>query len=219
MNINININTYIRLSLTKKGQALCELNQFDEAVLSLQKAHELSKELNEYYGEEITRSIRNAKRRRWSSLEERRIKQEIELQTYLRRLMLEDKEKQIAAAAAAATSAETTNTSPEAIKAFYQQRADELTRLFNENDSRRRKREVPDYLCGKISFELMRDPVITPSGITYDRVDIEQHLQRVGRFDPVTRTALTIDQLTPNLAMKEVVENFIAENEWIDGAF
>ena len=39
------------------------------------------------------------------------------------------------------------------------------------------KREVPDYLCGKISFELMRDPVITPSGITYDRKDIEEHLQ------------------------------------------
>ena len=39
------------------------------------------------------------------------------------------------------------------------------------------KRDVPDYLCGKISFELMRDPVITPSGITYDRTDIEEHLQ------------------------------------------
>ena len=39
------------------------------------------------------------------------------------------------------------------------------------------KREVPDYLCGKISFEIMKDPVITPSGITYDRKDIEEHLQ------------------------------------------
>ena len=29
------------------------------------------------------------------------------------------------------------------------------------------RREVPDYLCGKISFELMSDPCITPSGITY----------------------------------------------------
>ena len=38
-------------------------------------------------------------------------------------------------------------------------------------------RDVPDYLCGKISFEIMKDPVITPSGITYDRKDIEQHLQ------------------------------------------
>lgn len=39
------------------------------------------------------------------------------------------------------------------------------------------KREIPDYLCGKISFELMREPCITPSGVTYDRKDIEEHLQ------------------------------------------
>ena len=31
-------------------------------------------------------------------------------------------------------------------------------------------RDVPDYLCGKISFELMVDPYITPSGITYPHV-------------------------------------------------
>jgi len=39
------------------------------------------------------------------------------------------------------------------------------------------RRDVPDVLCGKISFELMRDPVITPSGVTYDRKDIDEHLQ------------------------------------------
>jgi len=39
------------------------------------------------------------------------------------------------------------------------------------------RREVPDILCCKISFEIMRDPVITPSGITYERKDIEEHLQ------------------------------------------
>ncbi|VDN33729.1 unnamed protein product [Gongylonema pulchrum] len=79
-----------------------------------------------------------------------------------------------------------------------------LNSLFAQVDERRRKREVPDFLCGKISFELLRDPVITPSGITYDRADIKEHLQRVGHFDPVTRAPLTADQLIPNLAMKEV---------------
>ena len=29
------------------------------------------------------------------------------------------------------------------------------------------KREVPDYLCGKISFDLMKDPCVAPSGVTY----------------------------------------------------
>lgn len=75
-------------------------------------------------------------------------------------------------------------------------------------------RDVPDYLCGKISFEVMRDPVITPSGITYDRKDIEEHLQRVGHFDPITRQPLKSNQLIPNLAIKEVVDIFLSENEW-----
>uniref|UniRef100_A0A1I7WIM7 RING-type E3 ubiquitin transferase n=1 Tax=Heterorhabditis bacteriophora TaxID=37862 RepID=A0A1I7WIM7_HETBA len=83
-------------------------------------------------------------------------------------------------------------------------------------DERRRKREIPDYLCGKISFELLRDPVITPSGITYDRADIKQHLQRVGHFDPVTRAPLSESELIPNLAMKEVIENFLSENPWAE---
>lgn len=72
----------------------------------------------------------------------------------------------------------------------------ELNQLFAKVDERRRvrniflkfvfklifsliiqKREVPDYLCGKISFEILQEPVITPSGITYDKKDLEEHLQ------------------------------------------
>lgn len=106
--------------------------------------------------------------------------------------------------------------------------------MFHEQQ----KRDVPDYLCGKISFEIMKEPVISPGlvlfslmhsynlefeliscspqnrGITYDKKDIEEHLQRVGHFDPVTRQPLTIDKLIPNLAMKEVVDAFLIENEW-----
>ncbi|KAF8386015.1 hypothetical protein PRIPAC_75157 [Pristionchus pacificus] len=91
---------------------------------------------------------------------------------------------------------------------------DKLNYLFAQVDDRRRRREIPDYLCGKISFELLEDPVITPSGITYDRADIREHLQRVGHFDPVTRAPLEEDQLIPNLAMREVVDNFLSENPW-----
>ena len=47
-------------------------------------------------------------------------------------------------------------------------------------DERRQQREVPDYLCDKISFELLTDPVITPSGITYNKKG--NH-----RFDPMLR--------------------------------
>ena len=93
-------------------------------------------------------------------------------------------------------------------------RVAEVSAMFAKVDERRQRREVPDYLCGKISFELLKEPVITPSGITYDRKDIEEHLHRVGHFDPVTRTKLTSDQLISNYAMKEVVDAYLNENEW-----
>lgn len=40
--------------------------------------------------------------------------------------------------------------------------------------------------------------------------------QRVGHFDPVTRTDLVQDQLIPNLAMKEVIDTFLEENPWAE---
>lgn len=76
-------------------------------------------------------------------------------------------------------------------------------------DDRRQKRDIPDYLCGKISFELLKDPVVTPSGITYDRADIKEHLSKVGHFDPITRAPLTADQLIPNLVSKMVFEDLV----------
>ena len=40
--------------------------------------------------------------------------------------------------------------------------------------------------------------------------------QRVGHFDPVTRNQLKINQLIPNLAMREVIGNFVEQNEWVE---
>ena len=50
--------------------------------------------------------------------------------------------------------------------------------------------------------------------LLYFRKDITEHLERVGHFDPVTRTKLTQDMLVPNYAMKEVVDDFVSGNEW-----
>lgn len=39
--------------------------------------------------------------------------------------------------------------------------------------------QVPDYLCCKITLNIFQDPVIAPSGITYERAMIIKHLQKV----------------------------------------
>ncbi|KMZ60398.1 U-box domain protein [Zostera marina] len=89
-----------------------------------------------------------------------------------------------------------------------------LNVLFDEFEGKEKEAEIPDYLCCRISFEIYRDPVITPSGITYERSMVLDHLDKVGPFDPTTREPLEEHQLVPNLAIKEAVMAFLNQNGW-----
>jgi len=64
------------------------------------------------------------------------------------------------------------------------------------------------YRC-KISFDLMRDPVVDPDGNSYERSEIETWL-RTHPVSPLTRSRLTIDMLKPNRALKDAIEEFLA---------
>ncbi|XP_061182525.1 E3 ubiquitin-protein ligase CHIP-like [Saccostrea echinata] len=198
------------------GQALVELTFYDEAISSLKRANDLAKEQKMNFGDDITSALRNAKKKKWNMLEEKRIQQEIELQSYINTLIREDTDRLKNEVKKTANEDDDADKILSEIEEQQDQRIKEMNDLFAQLDERRRARDVPDFLCGKISFELLRDPVITPSGITYDKKDIVEHLQRVGHFDPVTRTDLTQDQLIPNLAMKEVIDNYLEENPWAE---
>uniref|UniRef100_A0A8C6ZQH6 E3 ubiquitin-protein ligase CHIP n=3 Tax=Nothoprocta TaxID=8806 RepID=A0A8C6ZQH6_NOTPE len=192
------------------GQCQLEMESYDEAIANLQRAYNLAKEQRLNFGDDIPSALRIAKKKRWNSIEEKRINQENELHSYLTKLIMAEKERELA---------ECRKTQQEENADDSRSRA-QLANIEAKHVSVQvgedQKRDIPDYLCGKISFELMREPCITPSGITYDRKDIEEHLQRVGHFDPVTRSPLTQDQLIPNLAMKEVIDAFISENGWVE---
>lgn len=197
------------------GQSLMELELYDEAIKHLQRAHDVAKEQKRNFGDDIAVQLRLARKKRFQIQEEKRICQEIELQSYLNRLIREDMESRVAKVKLDDTANEDAiKETQQHIEFECENNITELNNIFAKVDDRRRKRDVPDYLCGKISFEILVDPVITPSGITYEKKDIEEHLQRIGHFDPVTRVKLTQDQLIPNYSMKEVVDGFLSENEW-----
>jgi len=46
---------------------------------------------------------------------------------------------------------------------------------------------IPDYLCCKITLDLIEDPVTTSAGHTYDKEPLLEHLEKNGYLDPVTR--------------------------------
>lgn len=206
------------------GQAYVELEMYDEAIVNLGRANDLAQQQKQNFGDDVASMLRMAKRGRWQKMEKERIKQEIELQTYLNNLMIKERDLEIQekekehSQLDEDSDANCSEMKQDVLRITekYQNKMAELNNVFAQVDERRKNREVPDYLCGKISFEIMKDPVITPSGITYDRKDIEEHLQRVGHFDPVTRHELKLNQLIPNLAMRDVISNYIEENGWVE---
>ena len=75
------------------------------------------------------------------------------------------------------------------------------------------QQEVPDYLIDHITFAIMHDPVVTKNGQSYDRSSILEHLRR-SQTDPLTREPLRVEDLRPNLALKEACAQFLEENGW-----
>jgi STIP1 family protein 1 len=74
--------------------------------------------------------------------------------------------------------------------------------------------EIPDYLCCKITMELMEDPVITPAGITYEHKVVTEHFEKNGHTDPVTREPINIESVFPNLSVKQATAAFLRDNPW-----
>ncbi|KAL4762006.1 putative U-box domain protein [Aspergillus foveolatus] len=75
------------------------------------------------------------------------------------------------------------------------------------------ERIVPDYLIDPITFEIMHDPVIVPSGTSFDRIGILKYVEQSG-VDPITRTPMTVNDLRPNYALKAACEDFLTKNGW-----
>lgn len=100
----------------------------------------------------------------------------------------------------------------------------QLRALFAERDAARggaRPRgsdgseddEVPEHLQCPITFEAMTEPVVTPSGTSYQRSAIEAYVDRRGE-DPLSRQTLTRAQLVPNHGLRAAVDAYLASHPW-----
>ena len=68
--------------------------------------------------------------------------------------------------------------------------------------------EVPNaYLC-PLTKKLFTDPVITPYGHTYEREALMEYMRQNGPKDPIAQQSLDPSRLTPNTALKSIIQNF-----------
>uniref|UniRef100_A0A7N0UGP5 E3 ubiquitin-protein ligase CHIP n=1 Tax=Kalanchoe fedtschenkoi TaxID=63787 RepID=A0A7N0UGP5_KALFE len=188
------------------GLALLEKEKYAEGVKELEKALDLGRGADPkgYMVEEIWRELAKAKYLEW---EQASSKRSWELRNLKETCELALKQKHIF---------DYCNTEGfiDVNAKSKQDQLEALRQVFNKAAEADTPTEIPDHLCCKITLDIYRDPVITPSGITYERKVLLDHLNKVGPFDPVTREPLYPSQLIPNLAVKEAVQAFLDQHGW-----
>jgi U-box domain len=71
------------------------------------------------------------------------------------------------------------------------------------------EKDVPmDFVC-PITSEIMNDPVLCEDGFSYERSAIEMWFSKDKRTSPMTNMELTSIETTPNVALKNEIENFL----------
>ncbi|XP_022931210.1 E3 ubiquitin-protein ligase CHIP-like [Cucurbita maxima] len=188
------------------GLALIQNNVYPEGIKHLEKALDLGRGANpkSYMVEEIWQELAKAKYREW---EKASTKRSWELQTLKEACEAALEQKYFL------DHSELEGFVDEA-EIAHRKQLKSLRSVFEKVGEADAPSEVPDYLCCKITLDILRDPVITPSGVTYERAVILDHFRKVGNFDPLTRELLDESQLVPNLAIKEAVEAFLDKHGW-----
>lgn len=69
--------------------------------------------------------------------------------------------------------------------------------------------DAPDCLLDPILFNILQDPVVSPSGITYEKAPLLNYIQRHGHHDPITRDVLHPNELYPNLAIRDATIEYL----------
>ncbi|CAI9107332.1 OLC1v1006663C3 [Oldenlandia corymbosa var. corymbosa] len=156
------------------GLALLQKEEFAEGVRELEKALDLGRDANpkSYMVEEIWQELARAKYLEW---EHESTKRSWELQKLKGTCEAALKEKQFL------DSSEKEGFVDETMKANADQ-LEALDRVFQKAAEDDIPTEIPDYLCCKITLDIFRDPVITPSGVTYERAVLLEHFQKVWTF-------------------------------------
>lgn len=191
------------------GLALLQKQEYSEGVKELEKALDLGRGANPngYMVEEIWEELAKAKYLEW---EEESTQRSWELQSLKEACEGALKEKHFL------DDSETEGFLDDPIVSIvsHLQQLELLGQVFQKAAEDDTPSEVPDYLCCKITLDILRDPVITPSGVSYERAVLLDHLEKVGNFDPITREPLEPSQLVPNLAIKEAVHAYLDKHGW-----
>ncbi|XP_031100720.1 U-box domain-containing protein 21-like [Ipomoea triloba] len=83
----------------------------------------------------------------------------------------------------------------------------------DDNKNGGRELKIPSNFVCPISLDLMKDPVMLSTGITYDRDSIEAWIEAGNRTCPLTKQALLAgSDPVPNHAIRQMIQDWCVEN-------
>lgn len=186
--------------------ALTQLGHLTKAESNLHKAYEMALESHSPSTVNVCEAILQAKRSRWQQEEKIRQEHEAPLLAETIELFNQKYDKILQDLASSGLSAEELQDEREYYQNEKNQKISELTTaLARQNPTKYQPRPCPEYLLDPISFNIFVDPVITPSGQSFERAWILEHLRK-SKTDPFSRRPLTEKDLVPNLALKQAAE-------------
>jgi len=172
------------------GLALIAEKKFTEAANSLQRALEEARESGDTIQDDVWRELARAKYLEWELLASDRARRYAQLEDSIRTSGLSLCKEDISTLG-------------------------EVISCAREADDR--SCEPPDAYCCKLTFEVFRDPVIGPSGHSYERLAILEHLKKGSQFDPITREPLRPEQLVPNVNLRIAAHTWLSNHAWAFG--
>ena len=218
------------------AQAQLALNHPNEAYTSALSAYEKCLETFSASTQAVSNLVLQAKKQKWESREKERVRQRSGLLRELEEGLMRKKKEDLQSLKFRMLDYSDEQEEKADIELDCRKKIEELRTVFAIADPKNLKRrvcttfremrqenrvetllrpdqEVPDYLIDNISFTVMHDPVVTKTGNTYDRSTVLEHLKR-SHTDPLTREPLHLEDLRPNIALKQACEEFLAENGW-----
>jgi STIP1 family protein 1 len=187
------------------GFALREIGDLPEAIQHLTKALELARSSGDSIKDEIWRELAGAKYRAW---EDESAQRTAERRALRRRLD---------AALEALQLSEREDCQSTALSDLLERQSCEkaaLERVFVDASERDTPGEFSNAFACRLTLEPFREPATTPSGLSYERSALLNHLKSVGKFDPVTREPCSEAQVRPNLGLRSATQEYLDGHAW-----
>jgi len=186
-----------------RGQCLLYAEKFGEADRSLMRAYALAIEQRSPSVDAILEMIFKGKQRRFEKKERARMLEEDELLMYVMQKLRAEHKRHL-------RDPNLGESEREKLEQEQKWVEDGLFRVFAKSRPTVAK-EPPPSLTDPITLNIFRDPVVAPSGNTYERGSLLHHLVK-DPIDPITRSPLSSKDLIPNRAIKELADKFLEEN-------